>query len=328
MQRELRFQIPKDRAGQSLVNFLAARFPYHTAEGWRERVVARRVRVNGKASDPDYRLATGDALEYAATDVTEPRVNLDVQIVHDDRDILVVNKPPNLPVHPGGRYFNHTLWAVLKQRFGLEAPLLVNRLDRETSGLVVVARTEDAARNCRKQFADRRVEKRYTALVEGRFPEKIHAAGWLTEDGAATVRKKRLFLAAPPAPPPDAPDAPEGEWAETDFRLLAVHGPVSEVEIVPLTGRLHQIRAVLHALGFPVVGDKLYGPDPTVFLRFCQESMTEEDRRLLRLDRQALHAAGLRFRHPRYGKPLAFDLPLPPDMATLVAELDTLSHGS
>jgi RluA family pseudouridine synthase len=315
VQRHLECRIPPERAGVSLIEFLLARFPYHSRDGWLARIEAGQVCVNTTPAAAGHPLAAGDSLEYSASDTPEPRVNFAVEALFDDRDLLIVNKPPNLPCHPSGRYFKHTLWALLKRDFGLESPALVNRLDRETSGLVVVAKTAEAARNCRTQFAQRRVEKRYVALVEGFFPDALRAAGRLAPDPGAAAPKRRRFLAAPDGATP-APGDPD--WAETRFRRLALHGEISEIEAAPLTGRLHQIRATLSACGFPVVGDKVYGVDPGAFLRFCTDALTDEDRRRLRLDRQALHAAGLRFRHPRTGQPLEIEAALPEDMAGLI----------
>jgi len=198
----------------------------------------------------------------------------------------------------------------------MEEPTFVNRLDRETSGLVVVALNPDAAKRCRRQFANRRVEKRYVAIVEGRFPEALEADGLLVEDAAFGRHKRRLFK-----PRVACTEGEAGEPAVTRFTLRRQVGPVSEIEAIPETGRLHQIRATLAWFGFPVVGDKLYGVDPAMFIRFCTDALTDLDRKRLRLGRQALHAAGLSFRHPRYQRPLAFDLPLPADMADLLARL-------
>ena len=321
VRRHIRFQIPKDRAGVSLLDFVTSRFPYHTREGWAEAIAAKRLRVNERATAVDRVLQYRDVIEYTGADIREPAANLHVERVFEDSEILVVNKPPNLACHPGGRYFHHTLWAVLRNEFGIESPAFINRLDRETSGLVLIAKTEGAEKNCRAQFAGRAVEKRYIGLVEGEFPERILATGYLVEDPASPVKKKRLFVPCAVEAPPLA-GARESEWAVTEFRRLAVHGAISAVEARPATGRLHQIRAVLEALGFPVVGDKLYGGDPGVFLRFCREELTDDDRRKLRLDRQALHAAGLRFRHPRFGKPISLEAPLPEDMAELMRQQD------
>jgi 23S rRNA pseudouridine955/2504/2580 synthase/23S rRNA pseudouridine1911/1915/1917 synthase len=179
-------------------------------------------------------------------------------VLYEDHSILVVNKPGNLPCHPAGKFFQHTLWAELQRQQGLLPPLhFVNRLDREISGLVVVAKTIAAARCCRAQIAFRPL--------------------------AGAVRG--LTLAA----------------------------------IRPQTGRRHQIRAVLAALGYPLAGDKLYGVDETMFLRFCRRSLSAADQAALRLPRQALHAVRLKFRHPVSAAMLSFEAEMPADMRRLLA---------
>jgi 23S rRNA pseudouridine955/2504/2580 synthase/23S rRNA pseudouridine1911/1915/1917 synthase len=321
---KLRFRVSRDKAGVALLDFLAARFPFFSAREWEQRVASGRVLVNGVSVAPSLVLSFRDFIEYAGWDVPEPDAPMLLDIVHDDADLLVVNKPAGLPCHPGGRYLRHTVWAVLRERHGVASPVLVNRLDRETSGLMLVARSADAAGRCQRQFAGRKVFKRYAALVEGVFPARLDAAGLIAPDPASPVLKRRLFL---PLPPPGTP-APEGaREAETLFTLEAVHGDVSDVRAVPRTGRLHQIRATLSASGYPVVGDKLYGPDPTVFLRFCDGRMTDADRERLRLDRQALHSERLAFRHPATGRDVEFSAPLPADMAGLIRRLDAAGTG-
>ena len=314
MKRRIRSQIPRDHAGTDLLEFLSKRFPYHTREGWRERIDAGRVHVNDQPAAADRVLAYRDRIDYLAEVLAEPPVRFDVGVVFDDADLLVVNKPPNLPCHPGGRYFEHTLWAWIRHEIGLDEPVFVNRIDRETSGLVVVARTPAAAKRCRAEFAGRRAEKQYLTFVEGRFPEAMTAQGWLIAEGTGPVRKRRRFL---PAEPGATPPAPAAQWAVTHLRRTGIHGPISAVAVTLETGRLHQIRATLLALGYPVVGDKLYGPDPGIFLRFCTDAMTDDDRRRLRLPRQALHAEGLRFRHPSTRQLLDLHAPVPEDMKGL-----------
>lgn len=318
MKRRLHFQIPRDRAGIGLIDFLAIRFPYHTRSGWLERCVAGRIFVNDRPALPDHVLAYRDRLDYLAGDRAEPNVRFDVGVIHDDAELLVVNKPPNLPCHPAGRYFEHTLSAWAVRNAGIDAPIFVNRIDRETSGLVVMARTPAAAKRCRAEFASHRAEKHYVVLVEGAFPEVVTAQGWLVADDAGPVRKRRRFV---PGTPEEA-GRPGGEWCVTHLRLTAVHGPISEVAVTLETGRLHQIRATLLGLGYPVVGDKLYGPDPRIFLRFCTDTMTEDDRRHLRLARQALHAERLVYRHPRTSDPLDLHAPMPEDMKALIEEMN------
>jgi 23S rRNA pseudouridine955/2504/2580 synthase/23S rRNA pseudouridine1911/1915/1917 synthase len=322
MKRRIKITLPPGQKEVALLDFLASRFTYHTRDQWNERIAEQRVLVDDTPAAADRLLLAGETVEFIAQDVAEPPVCFDIAVVFEDYDLMVINKPANLPCHPAGRYFNHTLWAFLKTRHCLEAPILVNRLDRETSGLLVVAKHPGVEAKCRAQFARRQVVKRYIVLVEGLFPDSLQARGWMRPDPESGVHKRRRFepsaLTPEPRtlPPPDAP--PGAEWAETDFRRLNHVNGVSEVEAVLHTGRLHQIRATLHSLGFPVVGDKLYGPDPMMFVRFCTDSLTAEDRRRLRMDRQALHAMELEFRHPGTDQLMHFEAPLPPDMAAIL----------
>jgi len=309
------FEVPEMAAGTAVADFLAARFPYHNREGWCERMATGHVTVNGGSCVPERILKRGDKLAYDPADGPEPPVDFNIGIVLDDDDLLIVNKSGDLPCHPGGHYFNHTLWAWLKKERGLEDFTFVNRIDRETSGLVVIAKNEAASLNCRKQFSGRKVVKRYKALVEAKeFPAEITAAGWMTADTASAIRKKRKFIQGGD----DRPETLAAESAETRFRLLRQCGDIALIEAEPHTGRLHQIRATLLALGFPIVGDKLYGVDETIFLRFCTGTLTNIDHARLRMSRQALHASGLGFRHPKFGRPVIVDLDLPDDMQQLV----------
>jgi len=313
----------------ALLDFLTSRFTYHTREQWRERISEQRILVNTVVVSADRILTGGDEVEFIVHDIAEPPVSFDVRIVFEDYDVMVINKPANLPCHPAGRYFNHTLWAYLKTRHCLESPILVNRLDRETSGLVLVAKHTKAEACCRAQFVQRRVIKRYIVLVEGPFPETLQASGWLMPDPESGVHKRRRFVLVTPEPGTrnTQPEVPDSEWAETDFRLLGTVNGVSEVEATLHTGRLHQIRATLSSLGYPVVGDKLYGPDPMIFVRFCKDSLTDEDRRRLRMARQALHAMELDFQHPSTGAMMHFEAPLPEDMAAVVASPFVISSA-
>lgn len=305
-----------------MLDYLASRFTYHPRDEWQSHILAERVLVNARPAPWDCRLMAGDRVEYIAQDRPEPPVNFDVGIIYQDHEILVVNKPANLPCHPAGRYFNHTLWAWLKTRQGITSPALVNRLDRETSGLLLVAKTPGAESRCRVQFLKRSVVKRYVVLVEGLFPGTLSAKGWMRPDPDSGVHKRRRFERVVSVDTfPSPPESVAGrEWAETDFTRLRVSNGLSVVEAVLHTGRLHQIRATLSSLGFPVVGDKIYGPDPMIFVRFCTDTMMEEDWQRLRMPRQALHALELDFIHPTTGAALHFEAPLPVDMADAIGE--------
>ncbi len=301
-------------AGQTLADHLTARFTYHDRAAWCQLIGEGRVTLNGCIVDAERRLAVGDQIRYDASGIPEPPVDDSFSLVSEDDQVLVVNKPGNLPCHPGGRYFNHTLWALLKTRCGVGHPIFVNRLDRETSGVVLVAKTRQAAVHLWRQFAAHQVAKRYTVFVEGLFPDHVDAKGWLLPDATSPIRKKRRWISSDVAA---LAPSPEAEWCETTFHRVSYGHGISRVTAEPRTGRLHQIRATLCALGFPVVGDKIYGVDETAFLRFCADALTEDDTRRLRMKRQALHAAWLRFRHPVTQGRIEVEAPLPSDMAAL-----------
>ncbi len=314
MKRIVRTRIKPHEAGKCLIDLLTSRFSYHDRQRWLELVGAGRLLVNGLAVRPDCRLKKDDDLEYVIPPVAEPPVNIDYSIIFEDENIFVVNKPPNLPCHPAGPFFANTLWAMLRQQLNLDKIEFVNRLDRETSGLVLLAKTAMAARECRRQFEQRLVEKRYLVIVEGDFPAQLQAVGHLDSDSHSVVRKKRRFL--PIATGTSVPVS--GKWVDTTFRLLSTGAGLSLVEALLGTGRQHQIRATLGSLGYPVVGDKIYGVDDTIFVRFCEGSVTAVDRLRLRLDRQALHATSLKLAHPRSGAPMHFETVMPADMAALL----------
>lgn len=310
LKRKASVTIGPDNDGQRLLDFLVFRFTYQDRAGWKKALAQARMLVDGRCACEEQVLRTGQTVEYLVPDVPEPTVNTAIRFLRQEAGLLAVDKPPNLPCHPAGRYFQHTLWMILKQ-CGVPNPALVNRLDRETSGIVLVASSPWMARSCSKLFTQREVRKEYLVLVEGRFPGALTADGWLLRDAESSVRKKRRFLMGP------RPRCAEAKRVRTHFARQAHGGGISLVKALPETGRYHQIRASLNSLGFPVVGDKLYGVDETAFLRFISGELTPADRRRLRLERQALHAAALSLTHPLTLRSLRWHSRLPPDMAAI-----------
>jgi len=307
--------IKPEYAGCLVLDFVAARFTYRSREEWRQELDAGRFLLGGERAASHSLLAAGDRLVYLMPELQEPPVDQDFVVLYEDDDLLAVDKPARLPCHPGGIFFRHTLWTLLQERHGIVGPSLINRLDRETSGIVLVAKNKQAARLCYQQFAGRQVHKRYLVLVEGEFPfADLQADGCLAPDPASAIRKKLRFY------PQDAAEMTFSRAVQcsTGLRLLCRRGEISLLEAIPVTGRNHQIRATLCSLGFPVVGDKLYGVDEELFLRFRQGGLTAADHQRLRLDRQALHAATLCLRHPLSGRELEFRSPLPAAMQSLL----------
>lgn len=314
LQRKTAVQIKAKNTGCLLLDFLSARFTYRTPEEWKQEIQRERFLLNNQVSSCRSVLKEGDILEYLLPELQEPPINRDIGFLYEDEDILVIDKPAHLPCHPGGRFFRHTLWALLQEKYAIRNPLFINRLDRETSGIVLIAKNKQAARFCSMLFAKHLVRKDYQVLVEGKISfTELHADGFLGPDPTSLIRKKLRFY------PADAPAIPDTALTcNTLFRLQNCGAEVTLLSAQLLTGRTHQIRATLFSLGLPVVGDKLYGLDERLFLRFLQGCLTPEDHRLLRLDRQALHAASLQMCHPRKNVQLLFTAPLPESFRQLL----------
>lgn len=280
--------------GIRLDHFLSGRFTYQSRTGWQAIIREGRISVNDIRVRASRRLHVGDVIAFDVQGIAEPEVDPSYSVVLERPDFLIVSKSGCLPVHPSGCYFQNTLLMLLKERYG--ELFIVNRLDRETSGLVVFAKDSETAGVLSGLFASRQVEKTYLAAVFGAFPAgPVVKNGWLSSDPDSPVRKKRRFTDYDPG-------TEDAEASSTEFTCLKTCGGFSLVECRPHTGRLHQIRATLNSCGFPLVGDKLYGPDDTIFLRFTEGTMTDADRAALVLPTQALHAWRIRFDLPGIGE--------------------------
>ena len=303
MERIIKTGVTWNGEGLTLANYLAGRFTYRSLEEWQKRIELREITVNGNSVPPEYILKLHDVIEYRPGDIEEPPACLDYIVVFEDEHLLVINKPANLCVHPSGPYFKHTLWYLLKERFG--DVHLVNRLDRETSGLLIAAKTSDVAAKLAKMQNE--ISKSYLVMVHGQLPQHLSAKGFLFDDAQSNVRKKRKF--APGERPPKGALKIESAWTEL-YSLEQKEGFTLAAAQLK-TGRMHQIRATVYSLGFPVVGDKLYGRDENLFLKLRTDSLNSKDQEMLLLPWQALHSARVSFPHPVTGENLTFTAPFP-----------------
>ncbi|MDD3153268.1 MAG: RluA family pseudouridine synthase [Victivallaceae bacterium] len=286
--------------GVTLLDYLTGHYSRWDADGWFRQIAEGRLRVNDiPLSDPETRLARHDCVAYYPPETVEPEADLSFRIVYEDADLLVIDKPGNLCVHPTGPFFRHTLWHLVGSAYA--EVHFINRLDRETSGLLVAARNARvAAKMLRNSGA---MYKEYLALVYGDFRQIVRARGVLTDDRKSRIGKKRRFF------PEDVAPA-GGEFVDTQLvPERSVPPDMTLVRAILHTGRQHQIRATLFSLGFPIVGDKLYGPDERLYLKIRSCSLTEADHALLRMDHQALHSAKIQFPHPNSGTLLTFESP-------------------
>lgn len=267
----------------------------------RETLCLNDVRV----TKPGVRVRKGDNVLIRRPLPEEPPVPKNVVVVAQGPGWLAVDKPAGLPVHPTARYLHNTLTGVIKDRFGPDSGLgMAHRLDRETSGLVLFGKDPQATRALKASFRHGTVRKRYLALVTGDL------AAPCTVDkpiGPAVGSVIRIRMGV----------RPDGLPARTHFEPLRRLGTGTLVAALPETGRQHQIRVHLEAIGHPVMGDKMYGRPDDFFLSLVEEGLTPAMEAELGLSRHALHAAHLRFPRPDgSGVMDEAEAPLPEDMAT------------
>ncbi|MCC5806342.1 MAG: RluA family pseudouridine synthase [Opitutales bacterium] len=229
-------------------------------------------------------------------------------IVREDERLLVLDKPGWVVCHPSKNGPWSSLVGAAREYLGGGAVHLVSRLDRETSGLVILAKDRGMARALQMAVQSRRVDKTYLAVLEGVLEKRLEVSRPLERDAESPVAvKQRVGRTG------------GGQKAQTSFIPREHRGGCTLAEVIPHTGRKHQIRAHAQWAGFPVAGDKLYGPDPLLYLHFIEAGWTPEHARRLRHFRQALHAARLAF--DLGAEMLTFEAPLAPDLAALWAAL-------
>jgi RluA family pseudouridine synthase len=305
------------RNGWTVVDFLAHRFKYHTAEGWEKRVRDRWVRVNDEEIGPGHIVHKDDAIQYTIWHA-EPPVDDRYDVLHEDDDLLVVSKSGNIPVHACGVFITHTLIARLKEDFGPTLNLC-HRLDRETSGVIVLAKNKDANRALAGAFSRGEVDKRYLAIVFGRVSSDSFVIDapigkvdiryqypveyeWGKDNDLATYLPKRIV------------DFENGKLAKTHCEVVRRDGDRTVLRVKPEQGRTNQIRVHLAHAGHPLVGDKIYGLTGEVREELLSDGLTDRVRAALGAGRHLLHCEWLGFSHPRSGDRLSIHASPPGDV--------------
>jgi len=312
-----RLEVSRGAAGERLDRYLAAQFPSLSRTRLAALIQQGCVRVGGECARPSRRVAPGELVEVHIVPREALRavpVPIPLEILYEDDDVVVVNKPAGMTVHPGAGTPADaaTLAGALLHRYrqlseqgGAVRPGIVHRLDKGTSGAIVVARNDAAHRGLAAQFAARSIEKTYLALVHGKMKE---SAGSIRLPVARDLRRRtRMTTRRRPE---------SGRASHTDWRALAALGSFTLIEAGLRTGRTHQIRVHFSALGHPVVGDALYG---------APKNPEAAGKSLPALDRNFLHAARLAFVHPRTGLRVEVRAPLPPELRQF---LDALAQAA
>jgi 23S rRNA pseudouridine1911/1915/1917 synthase len=292
-----------------LLDYLAGRFTYQSREIWQARIEAGDVTCNGRSASPLQIVRQGDVIACDLPEPPLPDINLDYHIVYEDAWLLGVNKPGNLRSHGNGRFLQANLIYQLRHNHTPPYPeaTLINRLDKDTSGVVLLARDGDTLREVQAQFAARTVEKTYLAVVHG-IPD------WEIQEVAMPIGRL-----------PSAEGiyrfgvVEGGKSAQTVVEVIRPFPPHHAlVRLTPKTGRTHQLRVHLAALGHPIVGDSLYTMSDAEFLaQFAGDSRDNAP-----LPRQALHCAQTTIWHPQQKRPLTIEAPLATDIATFLQTLD------
>ncbi len=302
---EKRFKAPKEAEGERLDVFLTRRAELSRSQ-IKRLIEEGLVRVEGQViTKPSYRLRGGEEILLRLPPPQEMSLEPEevaFEIIYEDQDLLVLNKPPGLVIHPAAGHPHgtlvHGLLARVKDLSGVGGELrpgIVHRLDKDTSGLLLVAKNDQAHLKLSQQFQDRKIEKTYLALVHG-IPQTL--TGRIDRPiGRHPVHRKKMSV-----------HAPRGREAITEWRLKESfrRSRAALLEVKPLTGRTHQIRVHLASIGYPIVGDELYGG--------CRPTGPKAKR-------QMLHAWRLSFRHPTTGKILSFEGTLPEDFETMLEKL-------
>ncbi len=331
------FRVPPELAGQRLDVFLQGQL--RRTSRTRTQFIVRNSAFDstGKRLRTNHRVRAEEHVLLWRPPWDEDPVPTEVTIVHEDPHLLAVDKPALLPVHPTARYHKNTLINVLKASRPGDWLSLGHRLDRETSGVLLVSKTPACDRSLKKNLEGRTgIAKTYVAITWG-VPDPSKAAevlGVVTDaaalDGPGAFRFERSLELDPDASlrvKMRLGESADALSAATRFRVEGVRrskaGRVyARVRCELETGRQHQIRVHLMALGATIVGDKLYGPDERAFARAADGELTDEDRVMLELPRHALHAMRLSLAHPVTGAPLVIEAPLPEDLATFWDGLD------
>ncbi len=290
------FCVTKERSGTRLDHFLSAEMPALSRSRIQSLIKSGHVLVNNVSAKPGAKTKTGDAISLHEPPVEQASAApeaIPLSILFEDDDILVLDKAAGMVVHPAAGNLEHTLVNALLHHCtalsgigGEQRPGIVHRLDKETSGCMVVAKNDLAHRHLSRQFAAREVSKIYLALVSGHLKKKtgvIEAA-----IGRHPVHRKKMAVVA------------RGRAAKTGYRVREELPGLSLIECTLHTGRTHQIRVHLKHLGHPLLGDAVYGSKGGH-------------------PRQMLHAWKLGFFHPRSGKRLEFESPIPADFSKLVS---------
>ena len=306
--------------GLRLDKFLVSQMPDHSRSRIQNWIRSGNILVNGLNRKTGYSLEPNDEIKVNPPKVVDQNSDLmpeqmDLNILFEDEEIVIINKPAGLVVHPGTGNRTGTLVNGLIDHFnslsdlnGQTRPGIVHRLDADTSGIMVIAKTNMAHANLADQFQDRKIKKKYTAITWGLWTEN---SGEIDQPIARKKQDPTSYIVSI-----------HGKSSLTKFEVEKKYRHLSKVSFFPKTGRTHQIRVHSAYLGFPIFGDEKYGGGLSKTRGFLPEFTHFYKQKMKRLNRHALHATRLEFTHPATKKSIFFESPLPSDFFNLVEAIE------
>jgi len=304
--------IEEGDAGKRLDLFLTSRFGKFSRNEWQKRIDAHEIRINGNIARAARKINLGDTVEFSYSMRDEPEVDTNILIIYEDADYLVIDKPAGLPVHPSGIYKTQTVTTLLVERSLLKTPYLLYRLDRETSGVLVLGKNRKAAAAFHRILRAGLITKEYVVAVEGCVGGAFDAKGFIFRLPDSRLPRQRFYKESTPPS-----TAMEIQSCHTRFTPLKTMHETTLLKAELFTGRMHQIRATLFSLGYPVIGDKLYGVNPNFYFDFADNTLTQSDWKKLRLKRSALHCKKLSLKHPVTGINWVLQTEIPKDILSI-----------
>jgi RluA family pseudouridine synthase len=282
-----RLSVKQKFNGLTIIEFYSQAIPSIAKEQWIEKVETGNMKVNDQTVSLAYKVKTGDKTQHSTKPIAEPHVNSAIQLIYEDEEILVLNKPAPLPMHPCGRFSKNSLVEILQSAFPTSAYKIIHRIDSNTTGLVVLAKSKGTAQFIAEQFEQQTVQKNYLALVEGVMQkDKFTSTQTIGKEKTKSGGRKTNDT---------------GDKAVTEFEVLEKRTEKALLKVIPHSGRTNQIRLHLADIGHPIIGDHGY-KDPAYFEK---NPLTYEE------DCLCLHAWKLTFIHPRTKKEISFEAPIP-----------------
>jgi 23S rRNA pseudouridine1911/1915/1917 synthase len=311
------FEVDKKYDGYRIDRFLSQRLVGYSRSKVQTILADARVLKEGRPAKANTKVRTGDKIQIAY--LRRPEAPLAAQasipILFEDEDLLIVDKPADLLSHPTDKIVNNTVLGMLRHcRPDLPKLHLLHRLDRETSGVLALAKNAKAARAWTKQMEAHHIQKEYIAIIRGKVSSKEGLIDKPIGCQRGAIRVRQWV------------NVPEAVPATTTYEVISTAQDHSVVRAYPKTGRLHQIRVHFAAIGHPLLGDPLYTGEGEIYRKMIAGTCTEADRASLGFSRVALHAAALALVHPITLKPLRIEASLPKDMAEFLGHSTNDRH--